>query len=177
MKVVWKELLRRRRTGDKITTYLNSTIDHQSPREMRDETPLQHASLVALFARLLHRGVDLGEMHVSSNPKWPEWEAAAAKLRKDAVELRGQGKGAIADRLLEAALAYDDLVGNPTPFERMGNNAEARTWTLSVAVDMIELFGSPLYRTTATIVSVVLDQEVTIDSAREWIKNPIRWGE
>jgi hypothetical protein len=177
MKTVWRELLRRRRTHQTITTYVNSWINHQVPGDMIDETRLQHASLEVLFVNIVcHlydvlRHTEMAQIP-PSHPKWRKWEESAAKLREEAAEVRGLGKDAIADRLLDAAMAYDDLVGIPTPFERMCNNAEARTLTLLVAADMIKLFGSPLYRTTATIVSVALELDITVDSVREWIKHP-----
>jgi hypothetical protein len=150
MKMVWRELLRRRRTDQTITTYVNSRIDRQGA--IIDETHFQHASLQGLLVTVVWQVLDplrLGEM-APSHPKWSEWEEAAARLREDAAEVLSLGKDALADRLLGAATAYDDLVGTPTPYERKGKKAEARTLTLLVATHLTDLFGSPLYRTTAT---------------------------
>jgi len=94
----------------------------------------------------------------------------AQELRADASRFRREhpsGKVArLADRLVKAADAYEEL-GAFASFRH-------RAVVVDIAKIMHESFGSPMYRSTATIASVALESEITLSKVREWFSPTTR---
>jgi hypothetical protein len=203
MEAVWKELAKKRRDKYWPTNSFFHPATLPNPDMLLEFMKSQTSTVAALqeasMAYLLHRVVFCAFEAVpfmlsrpKPHPKRREWEKMAKRLREDATEIRRAEEAAkirqpgkihdeFSDRLLDAALVYGFLADNPITItgkhlftERNRGDAEARALATSTAHACLEIFGTAMYTTVATITGVALGRQINWRMVREWCNSP--WG-
>jgi hypothetical protein len=190
MKVVWRELLKKKRDQNSIT-YLHP--GHPSSKFLRwigsgeGVDARQAAAMAELFRSVaLYAIEDLPAL--MSEPK-PHEDGKiglrlADQLRTFTARLNGRRTSSLARRILDGATACEELASQPWPCPKCGtehplwedepDTRHMREMTRSVASACKKLFGSEMYNTTATIVTVIMGRTITTPSVREWLPKPVR---
>ena len=161
MKGVWQQLLKHKRDQHHTPTrefYYPARL----PAAAGSTSEIQDRGLQALFFESL----------MFAEEPWLPGEAQhyteiAANLRKDAAvagEKKDRKHQGIETVLRAAASAYDEM----NDLMRTGH---ARQLAVQIADLMQEIFGITGYRSTATIVSVALQTEITSSQVREWCRS------
>jgi hypothetical protein len=166
MRRVWKELSRHRREQHQPTdAFLRSS-----------ELLKQDAAMTSLFYFALNLAVNAPAVITRKELETVRSETLhrVAALRAAADEIRLYGPSQAA-----AAKVNDDIARHleePLPrmeasrlvVERDTGDAQARCFSILFTGYCRQVFGSPLYGTTATVASVALGREITARAVREW---------
>ena len=172
MRGVWQELYRQHRNG----TFLHPARDAWWERRMlflqpagdrQDEAAVELFDTAALACQQLHGATTTPR---EAEQQRDRYLAKAHELEHDALTMVANPEWR---RLWEAAKTYRDYARETYKTAiRMAadRNQDGRTrWVaLTMANKFHELFGSPMYRLTATITSVVLGRTVTRRRIRQW---------
>jgi hypothetical protein len=160
MERVWQELSKRIRVEHKAT---NEPVHPVTPPDgfvSNPDTELRQRAFLELF---------VGTFVVVRHPNLPRaripYSTRAERLRRDARTL-------VAERpQKEGAKAVKKLIAAAEEYERLARTSRPRDQILSITKDVVmlmkERFGSHLYRTAATLISVAVDQKVNVDFVRE----------
>jgi hypothetical protein len=124
----------------------------------------EKAAVVGLF----EQAVNVGRLTLSLPPEKAVsnyWTQQAAKLRADAERIAkhptpDKSAAAFARRLIKAAEAYEGL--------RFKTHDQLPGVAGSIALYMKEVFGQPMYETTAAITGTIMEVKVTGRLVRRW---------
>jgi hypothetical protein len=182
MKVVWKELSKRRRENYRSTKAFKyqsqlswigpDDADSSQNNAMRSllyfvlnhavngARVMTRAEVLMLHSRLLNEAETLRTAATLIRRRNPN-QAAAAQVNDDTA------RACEADAALLAADESNRLV-----VERRRGDGQARCFAILLAGRFRQLFGSPMYGLTATVVSVALRRQITNRAVREWCSTP-----
>jgi hypothetical protein len=188
MSAVWNELGKKKRTKHKSTTIYHHSANASGRSLIRignTSSPgsRQAAAMARLFRKVVSFALDDLPAFLKEpqrHPRWKTWTKRAKELRRDTDKLRdSRGVASQIRRILDAALAYEELTSNSYECPACkhairfsdGNSAtdEAERLSRLVASECRKLFGTAMYRTVTTIVSVALNRNVTPASVRLWV--------
>jgi hypothetical protein len=188
MSAVWKELSKKKRLKHK------STIDYYHPANPSDRSLVrtgnrnsagtrQAVAMASFFRAVAYFALDDLPTFLKEprrHPRWRTWERRAKELRRDAARLDNRGAASQIRRILDAALAYEELTSDS--YECPGckhtirfsdgnlDTDQAPHLSYLVANECRKLFDTAMYRTVTTIVSVVLNRNnITPESVRLWV--------
>jgi hypothetical protein len=155
MRRVWGELAKRSRStkGPRhkvVAKFVSRGIDEQSAAAGLLEFAFNHGRLTLMLPS-------------ADNPARP-YKARAQKYRDEAEQLAHDPGGQGIRQLLLLLARYCDSI-----------TASAHNPSEAIAVEIASwletVFGSPMYKTTATITSVITGQAVTERKVRTWLKS------
>jgi hypothetical protein len=182
MNVVWKEISKRRRENYRPTKTFKyrsqlswigpDDADSSQNNAMRSllyfvlnhavsgARVMTRAEVLTLRSRLLNEAETLRTGATLIRRRNPN-QAAAAQVNDDTA------RACEADAALLAADGSNRLV-----VERRRGDGHARCFAILLADRFRQLFGSPMYGLTATVVSVALRRQITNRAVREWCSTP-----
>ena len=184
MRIVWRELQRRERTGAYI---------HPATRSIMamDDDDRQAAAMVQLFNATFGYAVAPGVTVTQrrAEQRRNDLRKKARAMRIDAVcgafgeaVSFGSGRNIWTDerrqRLVAAAETYETIAAETyaadmkDSVQRDSVDRSARWLARAVSAQFQHLFGSAFYGLTATIVSVVLGREIDTGVVRQWCSPP-----
>jgi hypothetical protein len=171
MNKVWRELSRSRR--NERVSLPKASNNWSSERQRKDFEMQQFLEEIVYLTATTFENLPAIKRYSPSQSKLGEWKKTAVALRQEAAEIRtagGNRKSFLAGQLLAAAEAYDELSGDTKP-SRRGKKPDAVARDLAIEFSRITKtrFGSPLFSTLATTISVVLRRRVTARSVRDWL--------
>jgi hypothetical protein len=180
MRDVWTELTKHQRKKSRTTeSFLYPARVQSAATTAAQRQDEAMATLFEAIVQLAANGIDIF-VRAKSHPKKNKWNKMAFRLREDAAYVRDTGDLSRSERLLDAALAYDELTNPLQDTDELLNDQdrvlrlEEREFAIHLARKFHSLFGSGLYRTTATLTSVILKREVKPNTVTEWCRG--LWG-
>jgi hypothetical protein len=161
MEGVWRELSRQRSSGGFL----------HPAREQQD------AAMLELFRTALACRQQYGRTTIRGELEQQREDclAKAEELRDDAIMMlvRSPHGSERYQSLMDAAQAYEDHAGEISfagALERK-HDGRGRWVALTIGNTFQRLFGSPMYRLTARITSVILGREIDPRTVRKWCDN------
>ena len=204
MRRVWRELSKKKRLRGSSTEYYHpgkpSRAELKWVGDKTDREACQAAAMASLFRGVYNYACQLPAVRNKPRPhsKHRYWNARAQQLRSDlahfemnktsnaenisthagqaVTQMKEYRLPAITKRILDAAVAYEELASKPEicpacgqPFWEDADIREAEYLCRAVAWKCKKLFGDHMYNTVTTIAGVVLDRKTTVGSVRVWL--------